>query len=75
MGAEHVNDKDRPMPPLIAFAGALGGLAVVRWAYKTAVRINRELEEARMARVAEATPAGEIPTLRRDPVTGAYRPG
>ena len=42
------------MPPLIAFAGALGGLAVVRWAYKTAVRINRELEEARLARVAEA---------------------
>ena len=36
------------MPPLIAFAGALGGLAVVRWAYKTAVRINRELEDARM---------------------------
>ena len=38
-----MNDKDRPMP-LIAFAGALGGLAVVRWAYKTAVRINRELK-------------------------------
>ena len=74
MGAGHVNDKDRPMPPLIAFAGALGGLAVVRWAYKTAVRINRELEEARLARVAEAR-AGDIPTLRRDPVTGAYRPG
>ena len=45
-----MNDKDRPMPPLVAFAGALGGLAVVRWAYKTAVRINRELEEARLAR-------------------------
>ena len=69
-----MNDKDRPMPPLIAFAGALGGLAVVRWAYKTAVRINRELEEARLARVAEARTA-DIPTLRRDPVTGAYRPG
>ena len=68
-----MNDKDRPMPPLIAFAGALGGLAVVRWAYKTAVRINRELEEARLARVAEAQTA-DIPTLRRDPVTGAYRP-
>ena len=63
------------MPPLIAFAGALGGLAVVRWAYKTAVRINRELEEARLARVAEAAQGAEIPTLRRDPVTGAYRPG
>jgi hypothetical protein len=47
---------------------------VVRWAYKTAVRINRELEEARLARVAEAQ-TGDIPTLRRDPVTGAYRPG
>ena len=70
-----MNDKDRPMPPLIAFAGALGGLAVVRWAYKTAVRINRELEEARMERVAESARANEIPTLRRDPVTGAYRPG
>ena len=46
------------MPPLIAFAGALGGLAVVRWAYRTAMRVNRELEEARLARVAEAGPIG-----------------
>ena len=74
-GVTDVNDKDRPMPPLIAFAGALGGLAVVRWAYKTAVRINKELEDARLARVAEAARTGDIPTLRRDPVTGAYRPG
>ena len=35
------------MPPFVAFAGVLGGLAVVRWAYKTAVRINQELEEMR----------------------------
>ena len=63
------------MPPFVAFAGVLGGLAVVRWAYKTAVRINQELEEMRLSRVAEAARTGEIPTLRRDPVTGAYRPG
>ena len=63
------------MPPFVAFAGALGGLAVVRWAYKTALKINKELEEARLARVAEAARSGDIPTLRRDPVTGAYRPG
>ena len=63
------------MPPLVAFAGALGGLAVVRWAYRTAVRVNRELEEARLSRLAEATRRDEIPTLRRDPNTGAYRPG
>jgi hypothetical protein len=74
-GLTDVNDKDRPMPPLIAFAGMLGGLAMVRWAYRTAVRINQELEEARLSRVAEATHPSEIKTLRRDPVTGAYRPG
>ena len=70
-----MNDKDRPMPPLIAFAGALGGLAVVRWAYRTALRVNRELEEARRVRVPETARSHEIPTLRRDPNTGAYRPG
>jgi hypothetical protein len=61
--------------PIVAFAGVLGGLAVVRWAYKTAMRVNQELEEARLGRVAETTRAGEIKTLRRDPVSGAYRPG
>jgi hypothetical protein len=70
-----MNDEDRPMPPLIAFAGALGGLAVIRWAYRTALRVNRELEEARMSRVAETARSSQIPTLRRDPNTGAYRPG
>ena len=70
-----MNDKDRPMPPLIAFAGALGGLAVVRWAYRTALRVNRELEKARYARVEEVAGSEQIPTLRRDPNTGAYRPG
>ncbi len=63
------------MPPFIAFAGVLGGLAVIRWAYKAALRVNQELEEQRLARVAEAASTGEIKTLRRDPVTGAYRPG
>jgi hypothetical protein len=62
------------MPPLIAFAGVLGSLAVVRWAYRTATRINQELEEARLARMEQAIRAGEIKTLRQDPVTGAYRP-
>jgi hypothetical protein len=63
------------MPPFVAFAGVLGGLAVVRWACKTAVRINQELEEMRLSRVAEAAHMGDIQTLKRDPVTGAYRPG
>jgi hypothetical protein len=66
--------KDRAMP-IVAIAGALGALAMVRWAYRTALQVNRELEEARMARVAEAARSHDIPTLRRDPTTGAYRPG
>ena len=61
--------------PIVAIAGALGGLAVVRWAYRTALKVNKELEEARLARVAEAARSHDIPTLRRDPNTGAYRPG
>ena len=67
--------KDRQMPPLVALAGALGSAAIIRWAYKTAKKINVELEEARLRRVAEQKPASDIPTLRRDPATGAYRPG
>ena len=63
------------MPPLVAFAGTLGGLAVVRWAYRTALQVNRELEEARLTRAARDARSNEIPTLRQDPVTGAYRPG
>jgi hypothetical protein len=69
-----MDQKDRAMP-IVAIAGALGGLAVVRWAYRTALKVNRELEAARMARVAEAARSHDIPTLRRDPSTGAYRPG
>ena len=63
------------MPSFVAFAGVLGGLAVVRWAYKTAMRINQELEAIRLARVTETARPDKIPTLKRDPVTGAYRPG
>lgn len=63
------------MPPLIVLAGALGGATVVRWAYRTVRRINQELEEARLARVSETLRSGDIPTLRQDPITGAYRPG
>jgi hypothetical protein len=69
-----MNQEDRPMP-LVAFAGALGGLAVVRWAYRTALRVNQELEEARLSRAAQTTRSNDIPTLRQDPITGAYRPG
>ena len=63
------------MPPLVAVAlGALGGAALVRWALREAQRINRELREARPARVREGRREEHMQTLRRDPVTGIYRP-
>ncbi len=63
------------MPPLIVWGvGVLGGAALVRWAIKEGKRINRELEDARLARMAETMQTERIPKLRRDPVTGAYRP-
>jgi hypothetical protein len=61
------------MPPLLVFAGTLVGIAMVRWAFRTAGRINHELDDVRTA-FAEPVYA-EIPTLRQDPVTGSYRPG
>src|SRR6059058_5821827 len=68
--------ESRPaMPPLIVLAfGALGGAVLVRWAMREAQRINQELEEARLARVPEGRRDERMQTLRRDPVTGVYRP-
>ncbi len=61
------------MPPLILIvAGILGGAALVRLAAREGRRINRELDEARQARVDSHD---DVPTLRPDPNTGTYRPG
>ena len=64
------------MPPLVVVAlGALGGTMLVRWALREVRRINHELEEARLATVRERTRDQQrVRTLRRDPVTGVYRP-
>jgi hypothetical protein len=69
-----MTDKDRLIPPFVAIAGALGSAAVFRWAYRTAKRINAELEQARVSRASEPAEPKDVQTLRRDPATGAYRP-
>ncbi len=62
------------MPPLIlTVAAAAGAVALVRWGLRQAQRVNDELDRLRSARMAEARVA-PIRRLRRDPVTGAYRP-
>ena len=62
------------LSPLIKWSlAALGGAMVVHWVVKEARRINEELENARRVKV-PITDAENRPTLRRDPVTGEYRP-
>ena len=61
------------MPPVIAVAlGLFGAAALVRWCVKEAHRVNAELDEVRGA---EPVDRGALPTLKRDPNTGEYRPG
>ena len=51
---------------------ATGGAMVVHWVVKETRRINEELERAR--RAARISDRENMPTLRRDPSTGEYRP-
>jgi len=60
------------MPPLILIvAGVVGGAMLVRFAVREARRVNRELDDAREAKLDERN---GIQTLRRDPQSGAFSP-
>jgi hypothetical protein len=59
--------------PLLKWTlAALGAGVVVHWAVKEARRVNEELERVR--RAAKVTDRETMPKLRRDPVSGEYRP-
>jgi len=63
------------MPPVFAFALALMGTAVVvRWCVREVKRVNAELDEARERATVEPVNREALPTLKRDPATGEYRP-
>ena len=63
------------MPPLIIWAlGAIGAAVVARWFIKEARRVNAELHGDTSAPVAEPAKPDALPTLKRDPSTGVYRP-
>jgi hypothetical protein len=57
------------IPPLLALA-AVGATFVGRWALREYRRVNAELDELRPG----GDTANRTQTLRRDPVTGEYRP-
>ncbi len=58
--------------PLVKVAlGVLGTGAVIHWVAKEVRRINEELERVKTA---SAIDRQSLPTLRRDPRTGEFRP-
>jgi hypothetical protein len=64
------------MPPVLIFAiGLVGATALVRWCVKEARRVNAELDAVRGVPPVEPIDRDALPTLRRDPETGEYRPG
>jgi hypothetical protein len=64
------------MPPVFAFAlGLMGVAALTRWCVKEVHRVNAELDNIRGTAAGEAVDRNSLPTLRRDPNTGEYRPG
>ena len=72
--------KETPMPPLIfsplikLALGALGAGALVHWAVKEVRRINEELDRVKRASSIDPATRQALPTLRRDPSTGDWRP-
>jgi hypothetical protein len=64
------------MPPVVALAlGLVGAAALVRWCAKEVRRVNAELDNVRARAKVEPVDRHTLPTLRRDPDTGEYRPG
>jgi hypothetical protein len=64
------------MPPVFALAlGLMGGAAVVRWCVKEVRRVNADLDDVRAPAAVEPLDRSALPTLRRDPASGEYRPG
>ena len=61
-----------PLPHLLAWTlGALGAAALIRLIAKEHRRVNDELD---MARAKPVPDKERLPTLRRDPRSGVYRP-
>ena len=62
------------MPAFLVWAlGAAGAVVLLKLVNREWQRVNADLDRAKPARVSDPERAG-LPTLRRDPVTGEYRP-
>jgi hypothetical protein len=63
------------MPAALALAlGMMGAAALVRWCVKEVHRVNTKLDRVRGKVSVEPVDRAALPTLKRDPQTGEYRP-
>ncbi len=66
-------------PALVVTLGMVGAAALLRWCVREVHRVNIELDglRARAQAHAQVDPVDRktLPTLKRDPRTGEYRPG
>jgi hypothetical protein len=62
------------IPPLVKWAlAAIGGAAMTHWALREIRRVNDELDRVRAAPPSGPTARRQLPTLKRDSVTGEWR--
>ena len=62
------------MPPVLALAfGLIGGAVLLRWCIKEVQRVNADLDTVR-GNPADPVDRETLPTLKRDPQSGEYRP-
>jgi hypothetical protein len=62
-----------PLPPVISWTlAAIGAVAISKALAREWRRVNVELDAK--DRAAEAVARDQLPTLRRDPQSGVYRP-
>jgi hypothetical protein len=63
------------MPPVFVLAlGFMGAAALVRWCVKEVQRANADLDDVRATSTVDSVDRGSLPTLKRDPDSGEYRP-
>ena len=62
------------MPVLALALGVMGTAVLVRWCVREVRRVSAELDAVR-ERAMGPINRDRLPTLKRDPHTGEYRPG
>ncbi len=62
-------------PVMIVTIGMVGAAALLRWCVREVQRVNTELDGMRARAQVDPADRKSLPTLKRDPRTGEYRPG